>query len=394
MIRSVLRIVFILVLILSSVAQGWAGISVIPLPAVSSSRNEGVTAGNLTVLLYVNDTGIYRILAPMITYNPIIGTNLSITWLEYLGEGKDLSLVLSQSVGIDQEYTLNYRNLTLKGGKIGLETRATFYRDSTYRFFGFTDLSSKEDETNFTQREIGYQVSVRFQPIRTFRVSLSQSLHDVDIGTGRVNDLPFIGELFPGIPGARGATVLGHRLTLTYDSRDLEATPLVGSFVTLYTEINRNFEEGNDRYFSGTLLDARVYLSSPDGRFSTATRGALFITGGHRIPFFEQATLGGQDSLRDFGKNRFIDDNLILFNLEERIRIFTVPLFGVIPEFQLAPFIDVGQVFSNFRKIGEKIQINPGIGIRGIVRPNVVGRIDLGFGREGVTIFVGVDFPF
>ncbi|HET6371530.1 MAG TPA: hypothetical protein VFG95_10050, partial [Nitrospiria bacterium] len=88
------------------------------------------------------------------------------------------------------------------------------------------------------------------------------------------------------------------------------------------------------------------------------------------------------------------DDNLILFNVEERIRVFTAPLFGVIPEFQVAPFVDVGQVFSDFRKIGEKIQINPGIGFRGVVRPNVVGRIDLGFGREGITIFVGVGFPF
>ena len=34
------------------------------------------------------------------------------------------------------------------------------------------------------------------------------------------------------------------------------------------------------------------------------------------------------------------------------------------------------------------------VGIRGIVRPNVVGRLDYGFSREGGAIFAGLDFPY
>jgi outer membrane protein assembly factor BamA len=384
-----------LALLLSLEEAVSAKISVIPLPAVAFSRNEGPTSGALSALLFINESGIYRILTPILTYNRIIGPSLSITWLEYLGEGKDFGLYAYQAVGIDQEFSLTYRNFTLREGKLGIDLQAGHFKDSTYRFFGLTPLSSSQNETNFTQTEIGYLVSLRVQPSRSYAISFSQRVRSVDVGTGRVERLPFLRDRFPDLPGGFGSTILGHRLSFTYDTRDIDYTPSTGALVTLYTEIDRNFETGNDRYYTGSRLDARFYFSSSDGRFSTAVRGAFFITGGHQIPFYEQAMLGGQNTLRDFGKNRFIDDGLILFNIEERIRIFSRPMFGVIPEFELAPFLDVGQVFSSLRKnLGDRLQVNPGVGFRGIVRPNVVGRLDLGFGREGTTIYVGIDFPF
>ena len=60
----------------------------------------------------------------------------------------------------------------------------------------------------------------------------------------------------------------------------------------------------------------------------------------------------------------------------------------------MAPFIDMGRVFSSLRKEPlEDYQINPGVGFRAIVQPNVVGRVDIGYGKEGINAFVGLDFP-
>jgi hypothetical protein len=38
--------------------------------------------------------------------------------------------------------------------------------------------------------------------------------------------------------------------------------------------------------------------------------------------------------------------------------------------------------------------VNPGVGFRAVVRPNVVGRVDVGFGNEGPAIFATLGYPF
>jgi hypothetical protein len=35
-----------------------------------------------------------------------------------------------------------------------------------------------------------------------------------------------------------------------------------------------------------------------------------------------------------------------------------------------------------------------GIGFRGVTRPSVVGRVDIGYGSEGLAVFTGLNYPF
>ena len=54
-----------------------------------------------------------------------------------------------------------------------------------------------------------------------------------------------------------------------------------------------------------------------------------------------------------------------------------------------------GQVFNSFRDVSfQDYRMTPGVGFRAIVRPNVVGRLDYGYSREGGAIFAGLDFPY
>ncbi len=70
---------------------------------------------------------------------------------------------------------------------------------------------------------------------------------------------------------------------------------------------------------------------------------------------------------------------MIALSVEERIHILRARLAGVMADFEIAPFIDTGQVFNSFKNVSFKdYRITPGIGFRGIIRPNVVGRIDYG----------------
>jgi hemolysin activation/secretion protein len=67
----------------------------------------------------------------------------------------------------------------------------------------------------------------------------------------------------------------------------------------------------------------------------------------------------------------------------------------VTADFEIAPFLDTGQVFNNYKDVNfHDYRMTPGVGFRGIVKPNVVGRVDYGFSKEGGAVFAGLDFPY
>ena len=114
-----------------------------------------------------------------------------------------------------------------------------------------------------------------------------------------------------------------------------------------------------------------------------------------KVPFLEQSILGGENTLRGYGRNRFIDNSFLLVNLEERIRLFRWVVFNVTADWELAPFVDLGAVMERLNKAKTRdFEFNPGIGFRATVRPNIVGRVDVGIGREGPSVYVGLGYPF
>ena len=137
------------------------------------------------------------------------------------------------------------------------------------------------------------------------------------------------------------------------------------------------------------------YFPAYDKNIVSVVRFAYSQTLGSNVPFLEQSMLGGENTLRGYGRNRFIDNSYILGNLEERIRLTRMNLFDVDAEIEVAPFFDAGTVMPNLTDIRHKnFKFNPGIGFRGIVRPNIVGRVDMGMGSEGIAIFAGLGYPF
>ena len=64
-------------------------------------------------------------------------------------------------------------------------------------------------------------------------------------------------------------------------------------------------------------------------------------------------------------------------------------------DWEVAPFIDLGSVTESLLTADtHSFEFNPGIGIRAVVRPNIVGRLDIGVGRNGPALFVGLGYPF
>ncbi len=172
-------------------------------------------------------------------------------------------------------------------------------------------------------------------------------------------------------------------------------TPTTGILSRGFAAVNLNLRKSGLPVYFRYGLEYRQLFPSPTKRMIFVVRGLLQATFGEEIPFYELSSLGGENTLRGFGQDRFLDNHMVALNLEQRIHLMRLHIFNVDAEFSVAPFVDMGKVFPSFdTKLLTDYEITPGVGFRGLVRPNVVGRVDIGFSREGNAVFAGLDFPF
>jgi outer membrane protein assembly factor BamA len=334
-------------------------------------------------------------MAPFVVYNEIMGVKMAWQLFGYMEGDRDFVAKVSYSTKINREFRFEYKDPKFSHGRFVIEGGVLYFRESTARFFGLTQESKEEDETNFTQREFTARFLFGINLKKMLKLSLTERYREVEIREGGVDQLPFIGVLFPTLNGLEGATTLSHHLTLTHDSRDDRTTPTYGKFMDIFGELGHVFHDGHAVPFSRYGLQAKGWFPLDDKRLIFVPNFQMQWLSGSDVPFFERSTLGGEDTLRAYGLGRFVDDNFILLNLEARIRVATLRIWDVTTEEELAPFVDMGRVYSSLRKnVFDDWEVNPGLGMRVLVRPNVVGRFDVAFGREGPTFFVGLNFPF
>lgn len=369
----------------------------IPLPVIASSPNEGVTTGALTAFLAHNRRDeVTTLLAPQVTYNDTFGVTTSLYGAYYPAVERNMEFNLSHSGRVNHDYELRVRDTSLLGNK--LELNGFFFKlaDGSSRFFGFNAKSPQQMETNYANDELGYNISAGYQIGQHFQITLGDRFRAVKIREGAFASLPDIKDKFSSatVPGISGFTTHAARISLSYSTLDNRDMPTFGGYARI------TFEPTLKDF--GGAADYRHYEIEAKGFFPLRNAGYISVfrlmynqTRGNDVPFLEQSILGGESTLRGYGRNRFIDSSFLLCNLEERIRLFRWEVFGVTADWEVAPFIDLGAVMESLDKAnGSNFEFNPGIGFRAIVRPNVIGRVDLGFGKDGPAVFVGLGYPF
>jgi outer membrane protein assembly factor BamA len=400
MIRLRGLIAVVLVLLVASVISlpehAGAGVEYFPIPAVSTSKNDGNDAGLIVPILKTDPDGELKyILAPMLIHNSIVGTRGAINLFQYEPGGRELRLIVSAAEKIERKVVFSYADPAFSQGRYSLNFGATFFKNATARFFGLGEGTSESAETNYTAREgrVNWRFGVHVNEVT--QVSIGQRFRQVSLQQG-ATDLPFTGTEFATVDGVQGETLIfGNRATFHYDTRNSLVSPTDGMAVTAYAEVNQNIRNGDHPIYSRYELEAKKLFPSESKRAILIMRANLQATIGDQVPFFEQSSLGGQNNLRGYGVDRFIDKNLISWSVEERIHLVRTKFAGVTADFEMAPFLDTGQVFNSFNDVTFKdYRMTPGIGFRGIVKPNVVGRVDYGYSREGGAVFAGLDFPY
>jgi len=66
----------------------------------------------------------------------------------------------------------------------------------------------------------------------------------------------------------------------------------------------------------------------------------------------------------------------------------------VTSDWRLDPFVAAGQVFDGGSGLFSNTKLAGGVGFRAWVHPNVVGRVDVADGGEGLLTYVELGYPF
>jgi outer membrane protein assembly factor BamA len=373
-----------------------ADTQIFPIPSASTSKNDGSDAGLIVPILITDPDGELKyLMAPMVIKNSIVGTRGTFNLFRYDTGGRQMQFIASLTEKIERKLVFNYIDPAFSDGRYFLNFGGTFFKNATSRFFGLGQTTVEADETNYTAREARANWRFGVYANEVTQIAVGQRVRQVSLQRG-ATDLPFTGDLYPTVEGVQGETIIiGHRATFYYDTRNNLISPTDGMAVTAYAEVNQNLRNSDFPVFSRYELEVKKLFPSESKRAILIVRADLQATLGSQVPFFEQSSLGGQNNLRGYGVDRFIDKHLIAASVEERIHLVRAKIAGVAADFEMATFLDTGQVFNDFKDVSFKdYRMTPGIGFRGIVRPNVVGRIDYGYSKEGGAIFAGLDFPY
>jgi len=97
------------------------------------------------------------------------------------------------------------------------------------------------------------------------------------------------------------------------------------------------------------------------------------------VPVYFMPSIGGNDSLRGFARDRFRDNNSLFFSAEHRWYVFR----GL----DLAIFGDAGEVAAQRGDLDfSHLEAGWGIGLRTRIRNTVFMRTDFAFSREGFQV--------
>lgn len=381
--------------------------TVIPLPAFSYNRNEGYWAGGLTPILKPRSNGeIEAIMVPLYIYNPKVGHGGSLNYFGYPSDTVQYHVIGWYSQRLDQGIDVGYKSLSAGGGRYILGADFLAFKNPFSRFFGFGNRTLEAQETNYTSRELVAKLTAGINLTPDLMIMVSERFRMVRVDTGVVDSLPSTLQNFSDVPGIQGAQVLGHGLIFRYDTRDSQLTPTKGSYVNLLGEFNQNLQPHEENQWGRVTFDARHLIPHASDSMTLVARVMFSSVLGQierkgtmlGVPFYERPTLGGEDSLRAFGRGRFVGSWAAVANIEERMTVYDRKLFDHDVRLELAPFLDIGRVGRTSidlqRGFFSHIQVNPGVGIRLLARPNIVGRLDLAYGKDGSNVFVGLDYPF
>ena len=131
-----------------------ADVQYFPIPAVSTSKNDGNDTGLIFPILITDPDGELKYLvAPMFVQNSIVGSRGSINLFRYEPGGREIRFIGSFTERIERKVVFSYADPAFSQGRYSLNFGASFFKNATSRFFGLGEATSESAQTNYTARE-------------------------------------------------------------------------------------------------------------------------------------------------------------------------------------------------------------------------------------------------
>jgi Omp85 superfamily domain len=375
---------------------------VLPIPEIDTDPNSGTTLGVLLVRITTDQQGaIRRILAPDVIYNPNFGWGARARIFSYPSEDRQWYIVGGGKQRVEREFDALYENGRLRLGRWSIKLESVFDRSGTPRYYGVGNQTPKSNETNYTFQQIYVQgvFGYNFSPV--WQVALTSRVRNAEVTPGTLSGVPSIETKFDDILGSGVTNEIVNRLSVIRDTRDSADTPTRGSEIVVYGGVASPYGASNESLYSEIGYDARGYWTVSPRAVLAAHTALRYMPTVRNAPFWALSSIGGDTSevagamlLRGFGTSRYYDRNAICANLELRQRAHSFTTGGTVLDLELAPFIEVAQVFGQSDNLSlAQLHTVGGIGFRLVARPTVVAYLDVGYGSEGAAVYTGLNYP-
>jgi len=376
--------------------RSWNGNIFVWLPAISTDPNAGPTYGVLPVLVLADPVthNIRQLLAPSYTYNSLFGQTGTMRYYWYPSDTSQYVAIGSYSHHTNREAKMRYENTALMDGVLYVRSEAYYDVDGSRRFFGLGPESRKSDESGYTSQDSTFRAAAGVNFFKYWRATFGARVRRMTTEDNIIPGIPNMATQFPGTPGIDAQNTTAGEFRLLWDNRDLPITPSRGSSGEIFVE-KTDGVFGSDSDFVRYGLEGKSFFLWKNPKYVTVVHGLFEKANGSNIPFYELPSLGGRNSLRGYGEGRFIDRGRLVFNVEHRITLTTMEMMGIKTNFEVAPFFDVGSVFPDIQDVKSKyFRPVAGGAFRVAVKPNVVGDVEVGFGKEGPAVFVDINYPY
>lgn len=368
------------------------------LPVLDSSKDLGINYGIMPIMAFRNKKRgeeVSSVIAPSINKNKYLGYTYAYRHYIFPTEKSLFVLRAILSDNIQKEFFAHYYNPEIFATKARINLEYRHFENPKSSFYGYGPNSHKYNRANYTFYLNGGEMSITLLIREYFYFDWTPSYYKNKISKGVVDNIfptkyPYEYQEYKNYKN-----FFTNKFSFLFDTTDHPFLPRVGRYIT-FSMLFSSKKYGSDYDYSTYTLELKNYYNYKFSNKSiTAVRFMIQWQTGEKIPFYAMPTVGESTGLRMAGDGRFVDRAKMLFNIEQRFTVVKAPVMKFITELEITPFLDVASVANSLSKIStSNFKYGPGIALRIVLRPQIVGTADFAFGSEGLNTIVKVNYPF
>ncbi len=368
-----------------------AGIRFFPLPMYTTAPNEGSTYGFMPVFMRSDNDRVSSITAPSLSWNSSVHVTGTYRYYRFVGLLRSWHLIVSASTVVNRSIWFQYDDDRKTPGASTFNLTLRVRRNAFYRYFGLGPDTTPEGESSYTRLYATANARLGWNWTRNLNLALYGEWRGDRPERHAISGLPETQDAYPDAPGLAGSVLVRGGFSIRWDTRPAGDYSTAG----LDSELTGNLAQGLagvGRFAQFGWTARAIVPELPFLQGAARLYWAQVI--GTDVPFYDQASLGGDLLFRGFQEDRFIDKGAWEIETEQRVRLLQTHLFGVVADWRIDPFVSVGQVYGDGASPWSRVRAAGGVGLRSLVHPDILGRVDLGYGGEGLKAYVTLGYPY